>query len=194
MENITDALKMAAFVLLFLGALTIGVTTLSQARAASEAILYTKDEKNYYSFVDEDNYYNSSAGYYKTSRVVGIDTIIPTIYRYYKEKFRVEFLDKDGLTKLNIVALLDNNGNKLNTAVNFFDASDSHEINNSLIAGNQNNIKDYVDRFVKFVLLDQYKGATFYEKLKVTEEQEENLAVPDANKTQKRTIIYQLKD
>lgn len=187
MENITDALKMAAFVLLFLGALTIGVTTLSQARAASEAILYTKDEKNYYSFVDEDNYYNSSAGYYKTSRVVGIDTIIPTIYRYYKEKFRVEFYDEND-SKLYIIEAP--NSSEKNY---FFDATDSYEINNSSIAGSQTLIKEYVDNFVKNVLLNNYENREFYEMLKVTEEQEKDSAVPDANKAQKRTIKYQLK-
>ena len=95
MENAADALKMAAFVLLFVGALSIAMITLSKARAVSQTILYRQDDRNSYAYVDESDYIESATKY-KTDRIVTLDTILPTLYRYYKENYRVEFYKADG--------------------------------------------------------------------------------------------------
>lgn len=88
MENAADALKMAGFMFLFIMALTIGIFSLSQAKATAESIIYTRDDRSDYTYVSELNGM-------RTQRVVALDNIIPTIYRYRQENYRVEFV---GLT------------------------------------------------------------------------------------------------
>ncbi len=86
MENAVDALKMAFAVIVFVGALAIAMIVFGQARVTSETILYTRDESNFYE-------YDVST---QTERIVGLETIIPTLYRYYKENYKVIFLRSDG--------------------------------------------------------------------------------------------------
>lgn len=92
MENVADALKMAGFVLLFVLALSIAVVTLSQARASSEAIIYSQDKKNDYDYIEPTD----ESGTLKTSRKVTMADIIPTLYRYNIENYRVEFYKANG--------------------------------------------------------------------------------------------------
>lgn len=94
MENAADALKMAAFVLMFVGALTIAMITLSKAKVASEAIVYTQDQSNYYTYAEDQTIKNLTDA--KGNRIVRMESIIPTLYRYYIEAYRIEFFDKDG--------------------------------------------------------------------------------------------------
>ena len=75
MENAADALKMAGFVLLFILALTIAMMTLTQARTAAQAILYAEDDRNFYSYVEEDDYIDLTSNRYKVTRNVTIDDI-----------------------------------------------------------------------------------------------------------------------
>lgn len=87
MENASEAFMMAFAMLIFGIAVTITMTMFSQARQTSDYILYQKDESNYYEFED------GAAG---TERVVGIETIVPTLYKYYKENFKVIFMRENG--------------------------------------------------------------------------------------------------
>ena len=50
------------------------------------------DKTNYYSWEDEVNYS-------KDKRIVGIEAIIPTLYRYYKENYTVVFNKGGGRNK-----------------------------------------------------------------------------------------------
>jgi len=94
MENAVDALKIAFAVMVFTIALTLAISIFSQARETSEAVLFMNDKTNYYSWEDEANYFETDASgniIYKSNRIVGIDAIIPTLYRYYKENYTVIF-------------------------------------------------------------------------------------------------------
>ena len=82
MENAVDALKMAFAVLFFVGALGISMVTFTKARETADILLYSKDSTNYYEYVEPSK---------NKSRVVGVETIIPTLYRYYKENYTVVF-------------------------------------------------------------------------------------------------------
>ena len=84
MENASDALLMAFGVLIFVIAITVAITAFSQARQASDLVIYQADETNFY------EYEEVSKGASR-SRIVGIETIIPTLYRYYKENYTVLF-------------------------------------------------------------------------------------------------------
>lgn len=88
MENATDALKMAFAVIVFVMALTIAVMMFSQLNQVSKLVVSSSDITRYYEYeiaTDEEQ-----------ARIVGLETIIPTLYKYYKENYTVLFLDEDG--------------------------------------------------------------------------------------------------
>ena len=95
MENASEALMMAFGVLIFVLALSVAISSFSQARSASDTMLYSVDETNYYDYIEIDE--NSAVA--SQSRIVGLETIVPTLYKYYKENytvmFRKETLNKD---------------------------------------------------------------------------------------------------
>lgn len=84
MENATQALQMAFAVLVFVIALTVSIVSFSNAKQAADSILYTKDEMNYYE-------YQGAKGKAAENRIVGLETVIPTLYKYYKENYTVVF-------------------------------------------------------------------------------------------------------
>lgn len=88
-ENIADALKMAGSVLLFVMGLSIAILYFSQARETIDAVLSYSDRE---SLTIENNprfYYLSAEG--DTNRYVGKETIIPALYRAYKENYKIVF-------------------------------------------------------------------------------------------------------
>ena len=87
MENVADALKMAVAVLIFVIALGISISSFSQAKQTAQTLLDYTDR-------EYDMQYISNVT--NTERVVGIETIIPTIYRAYKENYKVFFYSSDG--------------------------------------------------------------------------------------------------
>jgi len=84
MENATQALNMAFAVLVFVVALTVSMVSFNKVKQVSDTILYTKDETNYYE-------YQGTTGKGAENRIVGLETIIPTLYKYYKENYTVVF-------------------------------------------------------------------------------------------------------
>lgn len=84
MENATHALIMAFSVMVFVIALTVSMVSFSSAKQAADVILYTKDETNYYEYI-------GATGKAAENRIVGLETIIPTLYKYYKENYTVVF-------------------------------------------------------------------------------------------------------
>ncbi len=88
MENAVEALKMAFAVLVFVIALSICIFMFGKARETSDIVLSSSDQTQFYEY---ETYSND----YKT-RIVGLETIIPTLYKYYKENYTVLFLDTSG--------------------------------------------------------------------------------------------------
>ncbi len=91
MENATDALKMAAAVLVFVMALGIGISSFSQARVAADTLI---------SYTDRDSVTQYAEDIGTRTRFVGKETIVPTIYRAYKENYRIQFYEADGTTPI----------------------------------------------------------------------------------------------
>ena len=91
MENATDALKMAAAVLVFVMALGIGISSFSQARVAADTLI---------SYTDRDSVTQYAEDIGTRTRFVGKETIVPTIYRAYKENYRIQFYEADGITPI----------------------------------------------------------------------------------------------
>lgn len=86
MENAVDSLKIAFGVLIFTVALSISISTFSNARRAIDGITTIKDK------TQECVYLEPST---TSNRDVGIETIIPALYKAYSENYRVEFWVKD---------------------------------------------------------------------------------------------------
>lgn len=80
MENASDALKMAAAVLIFVGALSLAVFALTRARQTSARIM---DKSNQSAFYDLDEYVSV--------REVGIETVITNLYSYYNDYTTILF-------------------------------------------------------------------------------------------------------
>ena len=107
MENAVDALKMAGAAMLFVLAFSIAMFMFSKARTTTDAVLDNLKIDNYFSRVDplKNN----------VTRKVGIETIIPTLYRYHQQdaNITVRILDSDGtilqIFDTNIEAIAKNN-------------------------------------------------------------------------------------
>lgn len=93
-ENISEALVMAASVLIFVIALSVIFSLISQAKSTSDAILYSYDNTKYYYDEDLENITYTTAR--DVNRTVTMETIMPTVYRYIKEHYGVTIFNKDG--------------------------------------------------------------------------------------------------
>lgn len=88
MENAVDALKMAFAVIVFVMALSISINMFSNARETADVVLHSSDITEYM------QYQEAAQG--TESRIVGLETVIPTLYKYYKENYTVIFKDANG--------------------------------------------------------------------------------------------------
>lgn len=85
MENAVEALKMAFAVILLTLALGLSINMFSKARATSDIVLRSSDETEYYDYMEYTDADKTG------NRVVGMETIIPTLYKYNKERYKVIF-------------------------------------------------------------------------------------------------------
>lgn len=88
MENLTDALKIAFAATIFIMALTIAITMFSQLNTTSKILIASSDITSFYEY--EVGNKNSK------NRIVGLEAIIPTLYKYKKENYTVLFLQDNG--------------------------------------------------------------------------------------------------
>ncbi len=86
MENISKALLMAFSMLIFVIAFSYSMFLINKITTTSNTLLESVTTTNYY-----DNL--KVSGDQTTTRQVGIETIIPTLYRYYKENYAVKIYD-----------------------------------------------------------------------------------------------------
>lgn len=91
MENAVDALKIAFAVFVFAIAAVLTFSIVGQARATSDIVLTMNDKTSYYDYVNETE--TNAEG---KDRIVGFETLLPTIYRYAKEQYAVTILKNDG--------------------------------------------------------------------------------------------------
>jgi len=88
MENAVDALKIGFAVFVFTMALSLAIYMFTEAKTTADIVLHSSDITTYmeYEEVAEGS----------ENRVVGLETIIPTLYKYYKENYTVIFRDSSG--------------------------------------------------------------------------------------------------
>lgn len=84
MENATHALYIVFAVMIFVIAISVAVASFNKAKATADIVLYREDETNYYDYIEVKNKAEEN-------RIVGLETIIPTLYKYYKENYTVVF-------------------------------------------------------------------------------------------------------
>lgn len=90
MENAVDAFKMAFAVILFTMSLSLAIFMFSEARETADIVLHSSDITEFMEYIELDEMDGTE------NRVVGLETIIPTLYKYYKENYTVIFLNTNG--------------------------------------------------------------------------------------------------
>ena len=83
MENAAEALRMAGGVLIFVLALTISINAFSQSRQGIDNLVLYSDREFLSTYVEQNE---------GTKRIVGTESIVPTIYRAYKENIKINFI------------------------------------------------------------------------------------------------------
>ena len=78
MENVVESIFMAFAVIVLVIALSMTTYLLSTAMSATETLIFNTDKTNYLDTIEVTDTY---------TREVGIDTVINSLYRYYKENF-----------------------------------------------------------------------------------------------------------
>ena len=213
-DNVADALKMAADVLLFVVALTISISSFTQARITADTIFESTDPEYVQSYVEESD---------TTERIVGVESILPVISRSFKENYKIYFyLDRnrtnpmllytkkmaDGtqqeinfidLKRSDIVVFGNDSerqdfvmallyGNKINTdyGKSFNQISQSF-YKNSKITLNSEGLYDKIknNRYIEYI-------GEYYQEDEVINNIENDSESPDANKTVKRIYTYAL--
>lgn len=213
MENAVDALKIAFAVMFFTMALSLTMYMFTQARTTADAVLYSSDVTALMSYEE------AVTG--TESRVVGLETIIPTLYKYYKENYTVIFREKSGAymqiyqTKTNTDLWSTGFGNQYyggkNTKVCSFDV-DEETRRHEPWTGNTEYYKKNLDAFLSGGKFDfpsgngefydyktYYGGSSFIEKYKnakflenLGEYTYNESTAGTAKKMKKRVIIYTL--
>jgi len=201
MENASDALIMAFGVLVFVLALSISISLLGQARETSNIVFSLKDRENDYIYVD----LNSA----QSKRTVGVETVISSIYRAYKENYKIIFFKSDGSPywlyeshlnlaerKINTIDLTDEtNRNGKNLKEPWINTQEivPYEFLEYLLSGNA----DDNNKYFKYIsetkgLYNKLKNSTITEYL--GEFYEDDLkgqtVTSNANKLKKRIITY----
>lgn len=210
-ENIADALKMAGSVLLFVMGLSIAILAFSQARESMDIVLSYSDRESLSIEGNPRFYYLSKDN--DTSRYVGKETIIPAIYRAYKENYKIVFKFPDdyylfkqevknakGLNKEKKISTLDLANQSLSSDLA------SRQFLNGIIYGdfeyeNEKSKNDYINKFKitpndislyqyltekeSTYKIKEYLGTYYIEDVNGTRE------VNAVNKTEKRVITYE---
>lgn len=192
MENAADALQMAAFVLIFVLALSISINAFGEARQTAQLIVDNQDREYDYTYIQGSD----------TRRMVSGETIIPSIYKAYKENYKIVFKNKDG-SKIELYKkdsksvsnidlekeVLGNEKQKEDfIEILFYGYSNEDEIKVFKDTG----LSDLLRKGNLNTLYHKIKDKKYEERLGVyyQEELQEESNTPNANKTEKRVITY----
>lgn len=163
MENAVDALKIAAAILVFIIAISSSFSLFGTAKHTADSIINMRDKQAYLDAAEEEYggiLYTSTEtvaderaiGVNKYGdRIVSVEDVVSTIYRYYKEKYGVTILKQDGT----VLARYDSNTDAVMSQwYNIVDAKD--ESGNLIARADEqkenfvNKIKDRIDnKYIK---------------------------------------------
>lgn len=210
MENAADALHMAASVLIFVLALTISINAFGQVRQTADMLVSYNDREYSYTYVEENT---DGAGNVLTERLVGLDSIIPSIYKAYRENYKIVFSGAESL-------LGNNEGlyKKRNNETGENEPVFQIDLENESLAGDEQklefleaiiygrkaeNFEEISERVRNNSgitlnnegLYDKINNRKFKEDIGIYYQEEAGGVgedVPEANKTEKRVITYTL--
>ena len=202
MENAADALKIAFAVMVFVLALSLSISCLSEANSAVQAVAFMRDRETNYTYVTPSS---------KLTRIVGVETVVTSMYKAYEENFQIRFYKADG-TDLVLYYRTDNNGNRIkkdnvDIPVTYIDLKDENYANAeeaithlNFLLGNyssyksnyyytkHSNLKKYEKQLNDYYspdgLYNFFAGKTFIENLG------EYYQGTDSTKIKKRVITY----
>ena len=192
MENATDALKMAGAVLLFVLAISIIILSFGQVRKSADTIIDYRDRET--SYIDGSYYYEGK----ENVRNVGIETIIPSVYRAYLENYKIVFKGIKPIYKINgedryLLELENINGTNLTLAN---DETKVEFLQGILYGVDDNKKKDFETKFNISLsgcesICKQLENKSVKEYLGVYY-QNDSPDVPELNKVKKRIITYKV--
>lgn len=201
MENVVDALKIAFAVMMFVMALGLSISSFSQANQAVEAIVKMNDRETEYTYVEPSS---------ELTRIVGIETVVSTMYKAYEENFEIYFFADESGTPLPLYYSTknDNSGERAkddaghDVEVNYVDL-ESESYGNSEIAkkhldillapSSQNTEPLYEEQFMHTEGLYEYLASFekgFVEQLGEYYQDYSEDTTSNKNKTKKRVITY----
>lgn len=207
MENAADALKIAASVLIFVVALSISINAFGEARMTATTILNYQDNEYDYTYVEENT---DASGNVSTERIVGVETVVPSIYKAYRENYKIVFKGLDGgvytkddeTGRAQEINTIDLQNEVLGTE------SQKEQFVNAILYGRKysefNTVKTTFENNLHIHLNDEgiydkivgrkikENIGIYYQEEAGLVEDEEDSSVPDANKTTKRVITYTL--
>ena len=158
MENAVEALKIAAGVLLFVLALTVSISCFSQANRAVTSIVNMLDR-------DTQILYDQIKPSSGLTRVVGVETIIPTIYKAFSENIDIQFKDTSG-KDMPIYYKLTQNEDRNGNYIREKDSENNDKIISSIIEGQDSLIDADSKNLLDIILFGD--GATSAENTKYT--------------------------
>lgn len=205
MENAADALKIAASVLIFVVALSISINAFGEARMTATTILNYQDNEYDYTYVEENT---DASGNVSTERIVGVETVVPSIYKAYRENYKIVFKGLDGgvytkddeTGRAQEINTIDLQNEVLGTE------SQKEQFVNAILYGRKysefNTVKTTFENNLRIHLndegiYDKIVGRKIKENIGIYYQEEAGLeeddsSVPDANKTTKKVITYTL--
>lgn len=151
MENAVDALKIAFAVMMFVMALTLSISSFSNASSAITSITSMRDRETEYTYVEPSE---------NLTRIVGIETVVTSMYRSFGENIAIYFMQNDGITPLVLYKDIDSNGEK--KEMSYIDLSNEglqtiEELD--IILGGESALEDKPQN-----VKDRYKNKIIYSK------------------------------
>lgn len=185
MENAVEALKFAFAVMIFALALSISISSFSQANQTVTAIIQMKDRETEYTYVEPSE---------NLTRTVGVETIVPTMYRALNENIIIYFLDINGnplplYNKIDSQGQLVKDENNEKIGISYIELD---SIGNSqhldLLLGDSTS---YTGKYKKEILYPQGLYAEL-SQYKFEEQLGEYYVETGASKVKKRVITYKM--
>lgn len=181
MENGVEALKMAGGMLIFVLAISIAISCFTQAAQAMQRIWEEQQAEEAY-VTDENGNYLNYVNFDGGTREVSVETIIPNMYRAYKENFSIYFYNSNRIP----YELYKNSDNEI---INYVDLIKEEAYANEEVAINHlNKLLDTDGLYERLSgrIFTEYLGEYYQEDISgVTD-------TAEVNKNKKRVIVYVL--
>lgn len=108
MEDAAKALEIGGAILIFIIAISIAFMLIGQAKSTADSVFSMTDKTTYYEEVPKTINLLRNDDRTVEKRIVGIETIIPTLYRYKNEALRIIIANSNGDIKFVLDSSVEN--------------------------------------------------------------------------------------